>query len=260
MRPSRVAGPAILFDERAKASATHAILLAGRPIRLAREAKPVARLPIPFTRRGMPFAWRGILVGKRANPFAPRAILFGRLGSRVACMPWKIVNLDYACDRPHLHMKDPNQPIHLRAYLTDQRVEVSLGADDPEDCPVRAFVSPDDVLVQATKFEPLHVKILESILGSLDVEPRERDDAMDWMHERVERRAFGPDGWLAGNVASFPLPSGWPYDLTDAALLDSIRDSKDIPNARRQALAREARRRGLGAGGGAPEVLRRPRR
>jgi hypothetical protein len=160
-------------------------------------------------------------------------------------MPWKIVNLDYACERPHLHMKDPAQPIHLRAYVTEGTVEIALGADEPEECPVRATVSPDRVAVAATSFEPLHVKILSSILGSLDVEPEEREDALDWMNERVARRALRPDGWLEGNVASFPPPSGWPYDLTDDALLDSIRDPTEIPSARRQALHREARRRGL---------------
>ncbi len=158
-------------------------------------------------------------------------------------MPWKIVNLDYACERPHLHMKDPGQPIHLRAYLAEEQVEIALGADDPDDCSVRATVSPDAVDVVATRFEPLHVKILTSILGSLDVEPDERDTALAWMHERMAKRAFDPDGWLEGNVAAFPLPSGWPYDLTDDALIDSIRDPTEIPSARRQALHREARRR-----------------
>jgi hypothetical protein len=146
-------------------------------------------------------------------------------------MPWKIVNLDYSCDRPHLHMKDPGQPIHLRAYLAEELVEIALGAEEPEECPVRATVSPEVVDVVATRFEPLHLKILSSILGSLDVEPDER--------------AFGPDGWLQGNIETFPAPSGWPYDLTDEALMDSIRDPTEIPSARRQALHREARRRGL---------------
>jgi hypothetical protein len=172
-------------------------------------------------------------------------------------MPWKIVNLDYACDRPHLHLKDPNQAIHLRAYLAEEQVEVVLGADDPEECPVRATVSPDAVHVVATRFEPLHLKILASILGSLDVEPEERDAALGWMHERIARRAFGPDGWLEGNVDAFPLPTGWPYDLTDDALLDSIRDPSELPSARRQALHREARRRGLRVDAGGPEVIRR---
>jgi len=160
-------------------------------------------------------------------------------------MPWKIVNLDYSSERPHLHMKDPGQPIHLRAYLAEELVEIALGADDPEDCSVRATVSPDAVNVVGTRFEPLHVKILSSILGSLDIEPDERDAALAWMNEKIARRAFGPDGWLEGNVAAFPVPSGWPYDLTDDALLDSIHDPTEIPSARRQALHREARRRRL---------------
>jgi hypothetical protein len=160
-------------------------------------------------------------------------------------MPWKIVNLDYACERPHLHMKDPGQPIHLRAYLTEEQVEIALGADDPDDCSVRATVSPDAVDVVATRFEPLHVKILASILGSLDVEPDERDTALAWMHERIARRVVRSDGWLEGNVTERPGRSGWPYDLTDDALVDSIRDPTEIPSARRQALHREARRRGI---------------
>lgn len=164
-------------------------------------------------------------------------------------MPWKIVNLDLEGESPHLHMKDPAQPIHLRAYLAEERVEIALGADDPDECPVRATVSADAVEVVATRFEPLHVKILSSILGSLDVEPAEREEALAWMNDRLAVRSGGralrPDGWLEGNIAAFPAPEGWPYDLTNEALLDSIRDPTEIPSARRQALRREARRRGL---------------
>jgi hypothetical protein len=177
-------------------------------------------------------------------------------------MPWKIVNLDYG-DRPHLHLKDPNAPIHLRAFFADHRVEIGLGADDPEDCYVRARVSPDDVIVEATQFEPLHVQILASILGSLDVEPGERDDALQWMRDRLPARASAGEGVvLPGNVASFPPPRGWPYDLTDDALLESLDDREGIPHTRKNALLREARRRGLRAPGappGGPEVIRRRR-
>jgi hypothetical protein len=168
-------------------------------------------------------------------------------------VPWKIVNLDYA-DRPHLHLKDPSAPIHLRTFFADQRVEIGLGADDPEDCFVRATVTPDDVTVRATKFEPVHVQILSSIFTSLDVEPGERDAALAWMHERVRTQRPGGDrgAILEGNVASFPPPSGWPYDLTDDALLESLGDRKDAPHTRVNALLREARRRGLHVEGPAP--------
>ena len=84
----------------------------------------------------------------------------------------------------------------------------------------------------ATRFEPIHVKILSWILGSLDVEPAERDTALRWMNERVARRAVRPDGWLEGNVEAFPSPGGWPYDLTDDALIDSINDPSGESPAR----------------------------
>ncbi len=184
-------------------------------------------------------------------------------------MPWKIVNLDYA-DRPHLHLKDPHAPIHLRTFFGDQRVEIGLGAEDPEDCFVRATVTPDDVVVQATKFEPLHVQILSSIFTSLDVEPGERDDALAWMQRRVsERGPIERGGMLDGNVAEFPPPTGWPYDLTDEALVESLADRRGAPHTRISALLREARRRGLRAPGteasaapspGPEVVVRRPRR
>jgi hypothetical protein len=162
-------------------------------------------------------------------------------------MPWKIVNLDYACDAPHLHMKDPNAPIHMRSYFKDHRVEIGLGGDEPDLCFVRATVSPDAVVVAATKFEARHVQILQSIFASLDVEPDERDEALAWMNERLANvnAESDDDGFLRGNVESFPPPTGWPYDLTDAALLDSIRDSEGIPSTRSRALAREQKRRGL---------------
>jgi hypothetical protein len=183
-------------------------------------------------------------------------------------MPWKIVNLDYASARPHLHMKDPNAPIHMRAFFADQRVEIGLGADDPEECFVRAEVTPDDVSVSAIKFEPRHVQILASILTSLDVEPGEREDALAWMQAELsahdgDARAAG--AMLRGNVATFPPPTGWPYDLADDVLLESLADRKDAPHTRTSALLREARRRGLVAAEpaprGAPEVFQsRPRR
>lgn len=193
-------------------------------------------------------------------------------------MPWKIVNLDHA-DRPHLHLKDPNAPIHLRTFFADQRVEIGLGADDPEDCFVRATVTADEVTVKATKFEPLHVQILSSIFASLDVEPRERDAALAWMQDRVRAaggRSAGTRGergegeraqMLRGNVDEFPPPSGWPYDLTDESLLESLDDREGAPHTRVNALLREARRRGLRAPAGdagrsprGPEVVhRRPR-
>ncbi|MBX3224819.1 MAG: hypothetical protein KF795_30165 [Labilithrix sp.] len=180
-------------------------------------------------------------------------------------MPWKIVNLDYA-ERPHLHLKDPNAPIHLRTFFADQRVEIGLGADDPEDCFVRATVTPDDVSVRATRFEPLHVQILSSILTSLDVEPSERDAALAWMHERARARR-APDergAMLEGNIPAFPPPSGWPYDLTDDALVESLGDREGAPHTRVNALLREARRRGLRTPEPAtrgPEIVhRRPRR
>jgi hypothetical protein len=156
-------------------------------------------------------------------------------------MPWKIVNLDYACDRPHLHLKDPHAPIHLRAYFDEQIVEIGLGGDDPDTCFVRATVSEDAVAVDATKFQALHVQILQSILASLDVEPEERAEALAWMRERMPRdEAFAP-----GNVDTFPLPSGWPYDLTDEALLSTLKDSEAMPSTRWRALVREAKRREL---------------
>lgn len=184
-------------------------------------------------------------------------------------MPWKIVNLDYAGDRPHLHIKDPNAPIHLRTFFGGGSVggfvEVGLGGEEPDDCVVRARVSPDAVVVEATRFERVHVRILESILASLDVEPAERDDALAWMYDAIGR-ATPADTILPGNVASFPAPTGWPYDLTDAALLDSLRDREDVPATRLRALEREAIRRGLRprepprGGGAGPEVShRRPR-
>jgi hypothetical protein len=158
-------------------------------------------------------------------------------------MPWKIVNLDYE-GRAHLHIKDPNAPIHLRTFFADQTVEIGLGGEDPEECFVRATVTPDDVSVRATRFEALHVQILSSIFASLDVEPGERDAALGWMQDAL-RDARGREGFLPGNVESFPRPSGWPYDLTDEALLESLADREGVPRTRWEALLREARKRGL---------------
>jgi hypothetical protein len=177
-------------------------------------------------------------------------------------MPWKIVNLDYA-GQAHLHLKDPNAPIHLRTFFADQRVEIGLGGDHPEECYIRATVTPDDVVVQAIRFEPLHVQILSSILISLDVEPGEREAALAWMKDRL--RGASGQGPFPGNIEAFPPPAGWPYDLTDEALLESLDDREGAPQTRLSTLRREAERRGLRRpeprGGRAPEVIhRRPSR
>lgn len=175
-------------------------------------------------------------------------------------MPWKIVNLDHG-DRPHLHLKDPNAPIHLRTFFTDQRVEIGLGADDPEDCFVRATVTADDVDVKATRFEPLHIQILSSILASLDVEPGERDAALAWMQDVA--RGADRSAKLPGNIDAFPPPTGWPYDLSNEALLESLDDREGTPHTRINALLREAQRRGLREAPArrGPEVIQqRPRR
>ncbi|MBN9166977.1 MAG: hypothetical protein BGO98_11760 [Myxococcales bacterium 68-20] len=177
-------------------------------------------------------------------------------------MPWKIVNLDYE-SRPHLHLKDPHAPIHLRSFFADQRVEIGIGADDPEDCHVRATVTPDDVVVQATAFEPVHVQILSSILASLDVEPDEREAALAWMRDEMRAHRVDAPSVFRGNVASFPRATGWPHDLTDSALLESLGDRERIPSTRVKALLAEVRRRGLRVADAAPRgpeiTRRRPR-
>ena len=178
-------------------------------------------------------------------------------------MPWKIVHLDYASPQPHLHLKDPSAAIHLRSYFSEPRVQILLGADDAEDCFVRAIVTPESVAVEAIRFQAAHVQILSSIFSSLDVEPGERAAALDWMQNRVALQE-DPGEMLRGNVDAFPPPSGWPYDLSDEALLESLDDREGAPHTRVQALAREAQRRGLRSASPsprAPEVFhRRPRR
>jgi hypothetical protein len=139
-------------------------------------------------------------------------------------------------------------------------VEIGIGADDPEDCCVRATVTPDDVIVKATRFEARDVQILSSILASLDVEPAERDDALAWMQDQVRRGRV-----LRGNIEAFPAPTGWPYDLTNDALLESLADREGAPHTRINALKREAERRGLvrpeppRSPASGPEVFRRRR-
>lgn len=176
-------------------------------------------------------------------------------------MPWKIVNLDYDAVRPHLHLRDPRNTIHLRAYLDASfEVEVCLGEEHPDDCPVRAVVTPDSVEVTATWFLFAHLEILANILASLDVEPDERGEALAWMSASIRKGAV--DGRYAGNVEKHSVGDGgdgetsWPRDLTDDALLEATRDAVAVSKVRFEALATESRRRGLPV----PTPPRRPRR
>jgi hypothetical protein len=177
-------------------------------------------------------------------------------------MPWKIVHLDYASPEPHLHLKDPSAAIHLRSYFSEPRVQILLGAEDAEECFVRALVTPENVVVEATRFQAAHVQILASIFASLDVEPGERASALAWMQERLATPRDAGE-MVRGNVDAFPPPSGWPYDLSDETLLESLDDREGAPHTRIQALLREAQRRGLRPASPsprAPEVFhRRPR-
>ncbi len=163
-------------------------------------------------------------------------------------MPWKIVNLDYDCQRPHLHMRDPGNPIHMRTYFGSGEVEIGIGAEHPEECPVRVSVTADDVVSKVTRFQRQHILILKSILMNLDVEGKDLDRSLSWMCRTMVE---GPpqEGWYRGNITAHPAPQGWPYDLTDAALIDtlkeSIRPSRRVSESRLEAIQDEVLRRGL---------------
>jgi hypothetical protein len=159
-------------------------------------------------------------------------------------MPWKIVNLDYDCERPHIHLCDPRAFIHLRTYFGEEKlVEVCLGAAAPDDCYLRALVTPGAVEVSATRFCEEDLRILDSVLASLDVEEESRAHALAWTN------GMRPDdaGWYTGNAVTLSLQTAtsWPRDLTDEALMDALRDTGQIPLVRRQTLAEEAKRRGF---------------
>lgn len=156
-------------------------------------------------------------------------------------MPWKIVNLNYDCAQPHLHVRDPGRPIHMRTYFGSGMVEVGIGAEDPDDCRIRAFVTADAVRVDAIRFKPEDYDIIDSILTSLDVETSDRRESMRWM----DGRRIGDDGYVKGNVKGFERMSTWPRDLTDAALLESLHDDGAMPTNRRRVLRAEAKRRRL---------------
>lgn len=161
-------------------------------------------------------------------------------------MPWKIVNLNYDARRPHLHQRDPREAIHMRVYLDGSGdVEICVGEDihNPDACPVRAVVTAETCVVNATRFQRFHFDVLVNILASLDVAGADRDDALGWMSASIAR---GPHGsWYEGNVASHPVESAWPGDLTDDALIETCRDSVGVSKSRFLTLSNEMRRRGL---------------
>lgn len=158
-------------------------------------------------------------------------------------MPWKIVNLDYDCDRPHLHMRDPKLPIHMRVFLDGEKlVEVGIGSEDPDRCHLRAYVYPEDVLVQATHFTLEDLSVLISILASLDVEAETRLGAIAWTNHKTGNG----NGVFPGNISAFTKPvASWPQDLTDEALVELLGDLERVPMVRRKVVLAEAARRGI---------------
>lgn len=122
-------------------------------------------------------------------------------------------------------------------------------------------MTPTGVWVRAFWFKGLYVKILDHILVSIDVSAEERQQAISWMRERMEKTPggdqFPPEHFAAtsnqpcwvGDVTdsakkSFVENFGWPFELSDEVLLESMRDPA-LPLPRRNALFAEARRRGL---------------
>lgn len=160
-------------------------------------------------------------------------------------MPWKIVNLDHDCSRPHLHLKDPARLIHLRTFFDGEGlVEVAVGAESVGECRIRAYVTPADVRVDATEFTLEDLQIIDSVLASLDVVAEDRRAAIEW----TTGRKVGEGGFYAGNLARFaPVKaSNWPHDLEDDALLEAYKDSARTPGARRNMLWNEIESRRLG--------------
>ncbi len=177
-------------------------------------------------------------------------------------MPWKIVNLDYDAERPHMHLADVRSPgMHMRVFLDDRSVEVLVGGGkNIYRSPVQAIVTPTGVEVHAFWFKGLYAKILDHILVSLDVSVEDRQQATSWMRERMDKTPggdpFPPDhfastskqpcwiGNVTGPAKSFVQNFGWPFDLNDESLVESLRDPA-LPEPRRNALFAEARRRGF---------------
>ncbi len=176
-------------------------------------------------------------------------------------MPWKIVNLDYDAKRPHLHQADIRPPgVHMRIFFDDHSVEVLVGGGkNIYRSPVQAIVTPTSIDVRAFWFNALYVKIVDHVLVSVDVSVTDRLQALGWMYERMAKKPEGEQyvsehytrddgaswvGNVTGSAKSFVENFGWPFELSDVALAESIRDPAQ-PRPRRNALFAEARRRGL---------------
>jgi len=163
-------------------------------------------------------------------------------------MPWQIVTLDHDAARPHMILTDKRAPgSHMRVYF-DKTVEIFLGHEDLFECPVRATITPDEVIVVAVRYSMFHVIVLENILASLDVVHADRKAALAWMRQGMphdDGRRLEDAKCVDGNVAGpLAVREGWPFDLVDAEIFSALRDPH-IPKVRSVLLEREATRRGL---------------
>jgi len=165
-------------------------------------------------------------------------------------MPWQIVTLDHDAQRPHMILTDRKPPgCHMRVYF-DKTIEIFLGHEDLFECPVRAIVTPDEIVVVAVRYSMFHVVVLDHILASLDVVHTDRRAALAWMRQGVPEardRHLEDAEWIDGNVAGpLAVREGWPFDLVDEDILSALRDPA-LPKVRSVRLEREAERRGLRA-------------
>jgi hypothetical protein len=158
----------------------------------------------------------------------------------------QILNAEYGGKYPHIHLKDPKNPLHLVTGLRDGRTHVYVGGNTPGKCPLHVTLDLEGIHVgRAERFTRYHYDLLMTALTSLGTIPAEREEALGWMMQ-LTRETSPLDGFWHGRKAP-PAPEMhmWPSTLDDEDLIEALHERIAMSKVRFEAIVSEVQRRGL---------------
>lgn len=158
----------------------------------------------------------------------------------------QILNAEYGGKYPHIHMKDPRNPLHLVTGLRDGITHVYVGGNTPDKCPLHVTLDREGLgVVRAERFTRFHYDLLMTTVTSLGAIAAEREEALGWMI-RIVRETSPVDGfWNGRKPANGPEIVMWPRTLDDEDLIEALHERQAMAKVRFEAIVAEVQSRGL---------------